>query len=261
MLIRIGIYLFITLIILPSHARSLMCSQFLKASYELNINDLDQYYPYVETTQKLNQFLSEQSVRKIITLFNTFREGYHDRYNVYVEEVLRINPKLETDFSAFKEATDTFMKHEAHFIELFQKSLLEIPAKKRIHYLRSLSPERLRRDSFLLDSLFGIGTIKLNDFSRFEWESLVNFIYGMDLPIPQQIIALDLNGNKPARFALLMSVMHTDAQVISVLPNAEAVRFYNEIIRKSGILNIRYITEAELKNIELKTDASFIHLF
>lgn len=230
-------------------AKSSVCSQFLEISYELvDINDLSSYGPYVDATQQLKTYAAEESVRKIATLFNNFKNKYHDRYNAYVNELISINPKLESDHLAFKEALNPFLKQEAHFVELFQKIILKLPAKKRIHYLKSLSPERLRRDSLILDSLFGLGVNKVFDYIHSDWEVLIRFMESIDIQTTSQTITLDLTKDRDARFGLLMSVLYPASNFVGVTKDKDILNTYNNIIRQSGLQNIRYITEIDFAN-------------
>lgn len=261
MFLKVLIFFNLILLSISSFARPSICSQFLEINYDIiDINDLNSYGPYVEAHKQLKNFAAEESVRKIATLFNNFKDKYHDRYNAYANEAMSINPKLETDHMGFKETMDPFMKYEAYFVEQFQKTILKLPAKKRIHYLKSLSPERLKRDSLLLDSLFGIGVNKVFDYIHSDWETLIRFTLSMDLQITSQTVGMDLTHGKGARFGLLMSILYPESSFVGVVADKNIMTTYNEIIRQSGLQNINYITQNQINKLEVNSETNFIYL-
>lgn len=242
-------------------AQAKMCKRYLERDYSISIQDVTTSKAYIEVQQHLEQLHQEQSVRKIVTLFHEFKEGYHERYDDYVTQMIKVDPQLESNHRGFKEATEPFMVQENFIVEHFQNTLLQISAKKRWHYVRSLPLKKLKRDTLLLDALFGIGTNKVLDFIHSDWDKLIRFIDGMDLPLAPQIIGLDLHTGKGARFGLLLKAMQPEAKVINVVPHAEQAQLYNNIVRSSGLKDIFYITEKQLSSLSLDAEALVVHLF
>lgn len=210
-----------------SVAQAKMCKRYLERDYSISIQDVTTSKAYIEVQQHLEQLHQEQSVRKIVTLFHEFKEGYHERYDDYVTQMIKVDPQLESNHRGFKEATEPFMVQENFIVEHFQNTLLQISAKKRWHYVRSLPLKKLKRDTLLLDALFGIGT---------------NKVLG-------------------ARFGLLLKAMQPEAKVINVVPHAEQAQLYNNIVRSSGLKDIFYITEKQLSSLSLDAEALVVHLF
>jgi hypothetical protein len=274
----------------PSAYATNSCTQFLTSDYLLNIDELSFNEEYQSFKNELEDLVKEQSVRKIVTLFNSFQQNYHVRYDVYTSALIEKYPGLKSNTLGFYDAVSYFKKIEMSFISLVEKAILQIPAKKRIHYLRSLNPEQLIKNSLLLDSLFGLDVEKLDqalandletngrlDYSKkqklfgseeiwyapgagqqSDWSTLIKALDTMELQ-PNQTVS-DL-GSGIGRLGLLVGLLWPDVNFIGLEIVSIRVNFANNLARQNGFTNISFkVSDLGDENIVLP-DAEHIYMF
>ena len=273
-----------------AHARSKECISFLSPHHPFEFQEWPIAKDYRDLHVKLQKLETGDSIRKVVTLFNTFKDDYHERYNQYIEALIARYPELERDRTGLRLALQPFYKIENKVLTSFNTTILKFPAKKRFHYLRNLPARRLKDNEVLLDALVGINVqeteekvleeISTNgvldrkkqkqvygyeniylgktELIQSNWRDLITWIENANLQEGQ--IVADL-GSGMGRLGFLIAILRPDLQFIGIEMAGPRVRMGNDIVRQAGLSNVTFI-HANLadKNYEIPP-ADHIYLF
>ncbi len=163
-------------------AYSKSCTHYLIQKYQINFDDWDRSNDYNVYNNEIKSIQTENSVRRMVTLYNQFKNGYHERYDSYLETLTRNYPNLAYDFLSLRDAIQSFYQIEQSMVIKFKYEIFKFSVKKRKHYLQSLSLKKLVLNEDLLDALFGLDE---SNSSRQSWSSLIEVVETMDLQSAQ----------------------------------------------------------------------------
>lgn len=224
---------------------------------------------YIQLKDSLEILKAEGSIRKIVTLYRHFEASYHDRYNRYMENLIDISPALEHDFLTLKKSLAPFYKIEEKARLAFKDTLFDFKGHTRIHFLRSLSPEKLLEIEDLLDVLMGVDLGALNkmiseevsayeghdskkkslpgeihqemattDTQNANWKDLIQWIETTDLQTDELVVH---RGSGVGRLGFLLGVMKPEIRFIGIESMHSQVQYANDVVRKNGFKNISFI--------------------
>lgn len=230
-------WLFSTLILLTtSSAQALSCTSYLALDFEIQSTS-EITSQYSEYEPQLEIFVQENSPRKIVTLFKSFKKSYHQRYEVYLETILKSQPEIASQ--QLNQKMSGFKALEEKHLEFFLNALKKIPNKKRIHYLKSLDINQLHKITHLLDALLGIEYTQLAQESEKEsdWIYILNAINIMNLTTEDQVSDFDSNFG---RLGLMIGVLKPETKFVGLQSTDENTKILNRIAFENGFTNVKF---------------------
>lgn len=267
-----------------------ICNIYLNPKIGFPFNDWPTSNQYRRFDEDLDDTLEKNSVASVISLYHAFRDGYHERYNLHLEELVRRYPVLNSDYIQLKKALADFYKIEQKVLVQVRKKLLMFPSKKRIQYLRRQSMKKLKELDLLMDALMGLDTEKIanqiltrlgdgkninpdlqkqnygNEEIWFDrdgeqqtsWSQLIELVELMDLEEGQMVSDL---GSGIGRLGLLLGLLRPDIKFVGFELVDIRVQWANSAARSNGFRNVSFQTE-NLANASLKLPlADHFYLF
>ncbi len=266
------IMLFFLILMTFSSAQAHLCFSYLNPSVEFTFKDWPTADKYKKLNADIEDTLEKNSVASLVSLYNSFKEGYHERYNAHLESLLKNYPALNFDSLKLKKAMSDFYKIEQKVLTQFKAKILQFPAKKRMQYLRRQNLKKLKELNILLDALMGINTDSIhkqilldlgegdgldpelkrskygdeeiwfdkNGEQQTSWSELINLVEAMDLEDGQLVADL---GSGTGRLGLLIGLLRPNVSFIGLELVDIRVKWANSAARSNGFLNVHFKTE------------------
>lgn len=267
-----------------------ICNIYLNPKIDFPFNDWPTAVKYRQFDEDIDDTLEKNSVASLISLYHAFRDGYHERYNLHLEELIRRYPVLNTDYVQLKKAMADFYKIEQKVLALVRKKILSFPSKKRMQFLRRQNLKKLKELDLLMDALMGLDTEKIakqilnrlgdgtkinldlqrqnygNEEIWFDmdgeqqtsWSQLIELVELMDLAEGQLVSDL---GSGLGRLGLLIGLLRPDVKFVGFELIDVRVDWANSAARSNGFRNVSFQTE-NLANDNLRLpQADHFYLF
>lgn len=236
-------------LLISSHvcAKARTCSVFLEPEFELPFDEWPVAHEYREFNQSLSIIKNEESVAKVITLYKTFLANYSDRYNRQMQALIQEYPELDRNVVALRNSLNSFYRVEKKALTRVQNEILFLPAKKRMQFLKRLTPAKLLQVEDLLDALFGLSHPSA-EMTQPSWSSLIHLIETTDFKSRESVVEV---GSSEGRFGLLMGLLHPDISYLGFESSRDLVFESSEAVRKNGLISVAF-QEVSLEDPALK---------
>lgn len=234
----IFIFIFIcNFLIFEVKANENTCSSFLYQVYHLPTDLWPSAKDYSKLNEDFRSIENNPSVANLVSLFKSFVSGYHERYSLHVEELVRTFPDLNDDHLALRKSLVEFLNHEKAIQDLIKNKISNLPAKKRMQYLRRLDFKKLLQIEVLLDSLLGLGDMS-DGIKMTPWPRIVEEIESLELR--NEDVFVDL-GSENIRLGLLIGLYFPNNYFYCLESSKGISKSLSELNRKNGFTNVKCI--------------------
>ncbi len=221
-----------------------ICEEFLGLSTSsdpwLRYNFPKEYWPsspiYHDLDRIIDELIREQSVAKLVTLSKKFSSTYFTRYDQQLESLVRAYPELNSDLPTLREALRPFQQEEQNVLTKIKQALFNLPAKKRMQFLRRKKTVELKSLEPFLDVLFGL-SLDANAKST-SWTEMLRVIEDMDFGNTPTVTEI---GSGHGQLGLLLGLLSPEVRFYALETNKAKAFAFSEAARKNGMLNVKFL--------------------